>query len=457
MGDMPKHAPPTLQGLALFRRLATLRTDTLKFITDAVNEYGDVVCIKTPVGSGFLINHPDGIRHVLQDNHRNYTKDTLQYSSLAEITGRGLLTSDGDMWFQQRRLEQPAFSRPRLAALDQIVVPSTHAMLEHWSDRAGSGELLDVDAEMMGLTLEVVGKALFSLDLRQDAGRLTHATLDALDHIVHRLRNPVSLGSYLPGPERRRFSQAVKTLDVIIADMVAARRQASDPGDDMLGMLLKARDPQSGAAMDAKLLRDEIITLLIAGHETVASALTWTWYLLAQNPDIRQQMQAEIGAVLGGRAPRSDDLPALTLPRHVFSEALRLYPPAWIITRRAMNADEIGGYVIPPNSLVILCPYTAHRHPQFWSDPERFDPSRFVEGIETGRPRYAYIPFGGGPRMCIGAPFAQLEAALILTTVTQHYRLELPPGAAVALDALVTIRPKGGLRMQANPVSGVNP
>ncbi|MEJ5202363.1 MAG: cytochrome P450 [Anaerolineales bacterium] len=440
--------PPGFKSYELLFQLNRIRRDTLGFLLDCAAKFGDLTYFEAGKQRAFLVNSADGVRRVLQDNHRAYNKDTIQYNSLAQITGRGLLTSDGDLWFRQRRLEQPAFSRARLNALDGVVVPAVQKMLQRWERYAASGEPVDVDGEMMRVTLEIVGKALFSIDLSTQAHQLTEAVLTVLDHIVYQAQNPVRLPEIFLTPRTVRFRAALSTLDMAVYEMIANRREQADPGEDMLGMLLKARDEQTGQPMSEEQVRDEVITLLIAGHETVASALTWSWYLLAQHSRVWENLRTEVGSVLQDRLPTTADLPNLPYTAQVFSEALRLYPPAWLITRKAIEDDQIGGYPIPRGALIIISPYVIHRHPAYWENPLAFDPERFNEARGKSYPRYAYIPFGGGPRLCIGSQFAQVEATLILAMVTQHYRLELPEGSQVKVDALVTLRPHGGLAMR---------
>jgi|YNPNPStandDraft_1061719.scaffolds.fasta_scaffold00037_17 cytochrome P450 len=440
--------PPGFKSYELLFQLNRIRRDTLGFLLDCAKRFGDLTYFEAGRQRAFLVNSADGVRHVLQDNHRAYTKDTIQYNALSQITGRGLLTSDGDLWFRQRRLEQPAFSRARLNALDEVIVPAVQKMLQRWEQHAVNNELVDVDGEMMRTTLEIVGKALFSIDLSTQTHQLTEAVLTVLDHIVYQVQNPVRLPEILLTPHTVRFRAALSTLDMAVYEMIAGRREQADPGEDMLGMLLRARDEQTGQPMSEEQVRDEVITLLIAGHETVASALTWSWYLLAQHPQVWEKLHAEVNSVLQDRLPTTADLPSLPYTAQVFSEALRLYPPAWLITRKAAEEDEIEGYRIPKGALIIISPYVIHRHPKYWENPLTFDPERFREAGGKSYPRYAYIPFGGGPRLCIGSQFAQVEAILILAMVTQYYRLELPRGSQVKVDALVTLRPHGGLAMR---------
>lgn len=444
---------PVITGREMLPHLARIQSDTLGFIMDTTRTAGDLVHFDLGITHAYLVNQPEAIKHILQDNHRNYSKDTIQYNALSTVTGRGLLTSDGDLWFRNRRLEQPAFARPRIMALDEVVVPAVQAMLSRWQARqAADHGLLDVDAEMMRVTLEVVGKALFGIDLSRDAASLTGAVLTCLDHIVFKARRMVVPPDWVPTPRNLRFKRALRLLDVAVYDLIDGRSRQSDPGDDLLGMLLRARDPDNGQAMSRSQLRNEVITLLIAGHETVASALTWTFYLMGKSPQVTQCLHEEVRRVLGDRPPASADLPSLVYTGQVFDEALRLYPPAWLITRKSIGADELDGQAVRAGALFIISPYAIHRQAQVWPEPERFDPSRFAPGRDAQRPRFAYIPFGGGPRLCIGNQFALNEARLILAMVAQRFRLDLPYDAQVTPDPLVTIRPHGGLPMQITRV-----
>lgn len=451
MKPTPVRRPPGPSPRELLPRISKIQQDALGFLLDISARYGDVAFLAAGSLPVFIINHPDGIKHILQDQNRRYSKETMQYNALSTITGRGLLTSDGAFWLRQRRLVQPAFTRPRMLALDRIVVPAADTMLCRWMENARSASPVDVDGEMMRLALEVVGKALFSIDLSREAGRLTDAVITALDHIIHRARNVIVPPDFLPTPRNLRFQRALRTLDQAVYRLISDRRQSGDLGEDLLGMLLQARDEETGQPMSDVQVRDEVLTMLIAGHETVASALTWTWYLLAQNPAARSRLREEISTVLGDRLPTSADLSSLPYTAQVFSEALRLYPPAWLITRRAVEADEIMGYAVPAGALMIMSPYAVHRHPGYWDDPLAFHPERFSPENETGRHRYSYIPFGGGPRLCIGSHFAAIEAHLIIAMVTRRFYLDLDPAANVQVDALVTLRPRAGMPMVLRP------
>ena len=438
--------------------LRTLRDGPHAFLLQIARQYGDIV--RYPVGplAVYLVVHPNGVKHVLQDNAKNYSKDTFQYNLLSSITGRGLLTSDGDFWLRQRRLAQPAFHRQRIAGFAGLMTAYAEAMLARWDGFAARGEPIDVAAEMMHLALQIVGKALFSIEVGSEADELAQATLVVLDHIVGRARTFGMVPQWLPTPGNLRYRKALAVLEDAVNTTIAQRRR--DPGNtaDLLAMLMAARDPDKDAGtrvpeaqrsgMTDRQLRDEMMTLLIAGHETVASALAWTWYLLATDPAAEAKLHAELAAVLGGRTPQVDDLPDLRYTQAVFEEALRLYPPAWIITRKALGDDVIGGCRVPANALVVASPYVTQRQAALWPDPEAFDPDRFNEERTAGRPRFAYYPFGGGPRLCIGDQLAMTEAKLVIATVAQRCRLIPVPGHPIAVEPGVTLRPKHGLLMR---------
>lgn len=448
----PLVVPPGPTPREMLQQIRIIQKDAPGFLSGMVEQYGRLSTFKVGSVPVYIVGHPDGVKQILQDHHHRYSKDTIQYNSLATITGQGLLTSDGSFWLRQRRLAQPAFARPRLTLLDQIVLPATQEMLDRWQQAAHSGQVIDVDKEMMLLTLVIVGKALFSIDLSREASRLTGAVLTALDHIVYRARNIVVLPDFVPTPRNLRFRRALHTLNEVVYSLVADRRTHGIEKDDLLGMLLKARDEQTGELMSDLQVRDEVMTMLIAGHETVASALTWTWFLLARHPEIRQALHHEVKVCLAGRAPSQEDLPDLSLARSVFSEALRLYPPAWVITRKAVEEDKLWDYPIPPGALMIISPYTIHRLSDFWPDPEKFNPGRFNQETEN-RHRFAYIPFGAGPRLCIGNQFASIEAQLIMAMVNQNFWLELVGEQEIQMDALVTLRPRNGLPMRVRMVT----
>jgi cytochrome P450 len=302
---------------------------------------------------------------------------------------------------------------------------------------------------MMRLALEILGKALLGVDLSRDAPELTQAVITVLDHIVAQVKSPPAMPEFIPTVSNRRFKAAMRTLDRAVLAIIESHSQDAE---DLLGLLMQAKDETGHAGMNSRQLRDEVITILIAGHETVASALTWACYLLSRNPDAARTLREELRRVLNGRPPEVEDLPALTYTRQVFDETLRLYPPAWMITRKCLSEDRVGGYRIPKNALVIIGVAAIHHNATYWPDPERFDPLRFAPEAAAGRPRYAYLPFGGGPRLCIGNNFALAEAPLILASIFQRYQLDLAPGAEVVAEALVTLRPRDGLPMRVRRI-----
>lgn len=459
---MPDHcalATPSIPGPGdrpPLGELAALRDGPHAFLLKIAQTYGPI--LRYPVGppigprlAFYLVCDPDGVKHVLQDNHKNYSKDTFQYNLLSTITGKGLLTSDGEFWLRQRRLTQPAFHKTRLHDFALRMAEITQAMLRRWEPYAARGEPLDIAAEMMHVALQVVGATLLSIEIGDQADTLAQATLIVLDHIVHRARTFGLIPEWLPIRDNRRYRAAMRVLDNAVYSTIRARPLAGNAANDLLAMLMAARDPETGAGMTEKQLRDEVITTLIAGHETVASALAWTWYLLAQNPTAEERLHDELARVLDGRPPTADDLPQLPYTRAVFEEALRLYPPAWIITRKALSDDEICGYPIPAGSLVVTSPYVTHRLPQYWDDPEAFRPERFLPAAATERHRFAFYPFGGGPRLCIGNQFAMIEAGIIIAGVAQRFALRLAANAHVEIEPGVTLRPRHGLLMTLQP------
>lgn len=444
---MSKAPGPSLQ--QLLPSLTVLRDNPLQFLQQAAQQYGDLVQFTIGPLNAFVLSRAEDIRYVLQENNRNYTKDTIQYNALADVTGKGLLTNDGDSWLQQRRRMQPAFYRQNIQSFGPLMTDSVVRKMEDWRAVCDTATTVDIDREMMELALEILGKALLGVDLRTDAPELTSAVLVALDHIVENLKSPSILPSFLPSARRQRFRKAVQRLDLAVQNIIDTYRAASaDPGtqSSLLYALLNAGD--GSAPMTDKQVRDELVTILVAGHETVASALTWTCWLLSQNPQVEQRMCQELDQVLQGRPPSVEDLPRLDTTRRVFDEALRLYPPAWLVSRKNIEQDTIRGVTIPAGSLIVISLYTTQRNPEYWSDPDVFDPDRFLPETAAARPRFAYLPFGGGPRLCIGNHFALQEAPLILAAIYQRYHLEMVSDEPVQIDALVTLRPHGGLPMR---------
>ena len=437
---------PILRGNFLLGCSRELLRDPLKVYLEATRRFGDVVRIRiTSSLSMFVVTHPHDVEHILQKDQKHYGRNVRLNKSVGLVLGEGLLTSVDEVWLRQRRLMQPAFQPRRIASLGAIMTDEARVMVERWGKIARRGQPLDVLPEMIHLTLEVVCRSLFGTDIGDKTETIGRSMKEAIAYIIYRARHPMALPESLPTPRNRRFREAMRTLDRIVFGIIESRRHADVGVDDLLSMLLQARDEQSGGEMDDRQIRDEVITFLLAGHETTAIALTWTWYLLTQHPDVEERLHAELDRVLGGRWPTAEDLPRLAYTRRVFEEALRLYPPAWNQSRIALADDEVGGYHLPAGSLVSLCQYVTHRHPDFWEEPERFDPERFTPEHSAGRPRFAYFPFGGGARQCIGNHFAMMEGQLILASVAQRYRMRLVPGHPIEPDATFTFRPRPGV------------
>ncbi len=447
--DPPKTIPgpsPRFRDLVSFLAFGSPR-DLLSFYMDAARRYGDIVHFGRGAYSSYFVVHPDYVKHVLQDKVRNYPKKNRFNDMLKPLTGEGLLTSDGEVWRQRRRLSQPAFHRQRLAGFATGMTEATQAMLARWAPLAGHGQVLDVSREMQRVTLSIVGRALFSADIGADSDEMGRAVTSIFEHFNHRLRHPLAWPESIPTPRNRRFHRAIATIDEISYRLIAEHRRADTDSGDLLSMLITARDEETGQGLNDRQIRDEVGTFLGAGHETTAVTLAWVWYLLSKHPYVEGRVQAEVDSVLGGRTPTVEDIPHLPYTRLVIQETLRLYPPAWGMSRGIVSDDTIDGYPIPAGALMVLSPYVTHRHPAFWDNPEGFEPERFTPERSAERPRYAYFPFGGGPRQCIGNEFALMEAQLIIAMVVQRYRLQLVPGQHIEPDPIFTLRPSSGVQV----------
>lgn len=407
-----------------------------RFFLQLTRDYGDIVQYRATPEPAYLLNHPDFVKHVLVSNGRNYNKETyLNKHMLQAVTGQGLLTSENPLWRKQRRLIQPFFHRNYLVNFADLMVEATHQMLARLEHCAIHNDPFDIANEMMTLTLNIVSRALFGYDLDDQAGRIGEA-----------VNTMIEIGK----PKRRRFQEMAKVLDDIVYGFIRQRRERPHGEQhDLLDMLMQVRYEDNGAAMGDRQIRDEVMSLLIAGHETTANTLSWQWYLLGQHPDVVYQLEEEVDTVLNGRTPTVSDFPKLIYSNKVIKESMRLYPSAWSISRHALADDELDGYHIPADAIVALSPYTLHRHPEFWPDPEKFDPERFTPAQEAARHRYAYIPFGAGARKCIGDQFALMESIIILPMTLQRFRLQLVPDHHIEEHALVTLRPKNGILMTA--------
>lgn len=455
-------APPTTapgpRGHWFWGTLPEFRRDRLGFLLRTARAYGGVARLGRRRPAIFLVSDPAAVKHVLQDNAENYGRNTRGVAALRETLGNGLLTTSGAPWRRNRRLAQPAFHRQRLAGFATIMAEAAAGLVARLRDAGAGGASFDVVPEFSRVALQIVGRCLFQRDLADEADQVGRALRVTLHHTMDKAQALFPLPSVLPTPANVRFHAALRTLDRLVLSLIDERRRAGGDRGDLLSMLLLARDEDGGEGLSNAQLRDEIITLLLAGHETTAMAMSWTAYLLARHPTVQRELQDEARQGLGDGAPWMDRLPRLPLARAVLEESMRLYPPAWIVTRSANAADQLGGHSIPAGAIVLVSPYVTHHDPAWWPDPERFDPACFAAPAGAAadtrpgeRPRYAYYPFGGGPHLCIGAGFAMMEATILLATIARELTLALDETHPVAVDALVTLRPRHGLWLRATP------
>jgi cytochrome P450 len=432
---------PELRGLPIVGNLLELRRDPIDLFTE-VAQHGPVVGLRFAHARYFLVNSAETAHHVLVDNNRNYVKSP-NYKGLKLVLGEGLVTSEGEFWRRQRRLSQPAFHRERIASFVEAMVDETDRMLGQWAGR----ETLDVHAEMMNLTLRIVARTLFSTAVGPEADAIREALGVAIHHANDYAEAIIKPPQWLPTPKNFRFRRSMKTLDGLVFRMIDSRRRGEGAdAQDLLAMLMAATE--DGRGMTNQQLRDEVMTLTMAGHETTANALAWTFYLLSKDPEVERRLRREVATAIGDRAPTAEDAPRLKYAAMVVQESMRLFPPVWAIERQAVEDDVVGGCRIPAKSLIALSPYLLHRHHDYWQNPEGFDPDRFAPSEVEKRPKFAYLPFGGGPRQCIGMGFAMIEAQMLLARIVQKYRLELISGHPVEPEPVVTLRPRHGVRMR---------
>ena len=445
-----RRSPPGPRGHLLWGMLPELRRNKLRLFGETVRAYGDVTRLRFLHVTTYSVQSPEGIKHVLQDNNRNYRKGEFVNGVLTLALGENLLTTDGESWLSRRRLMQPAFHRQRIAAFGAMMEQITHDTLDQWRGQP-EGEYMDMEHEMMALTLRIAGQTLFSVDLLGESQALGDAFTVLSQFIDYRLETPYPPPLFVPTAQNRRFKQAMRTIDQTVQAMIAERRRKPSEKQDLLAMLMEARDADTGEGMTDQELRHEIGLMIFAGHETTATTLTWALYELARNDEVAQKLADEVDAVLAGRPATVADLPNLPYARMIVDEALRLYPAAWNLSRQAINDDVVCGYQIPAGAQLSLSTFAVHRDPRWWSEPERFDPERFTPERAAGRPPYAYLPFGGGPRLCIGNMIALTEAPLILAAIAQRYRLRLKPDHPVEPHPLVTLRTSHGLPVRLAP------
>jgi cytochrome P450 len=435
--------PPGPRGNFLLGSAVEMGRSSMKFLTRCAREYGDIVYLRffgTPI---CLLTHPSDIEYVLVKNPSNFVK-SRDYRALKSVLGNGLLTNEGVPWQKQRKLVQPTFRHENTDRYADVMVLATTRMLDTWRD----GETRDVHQQMMALTLGIVAEALFGSDVSGHAGGVEQALAVLMNQFDGMAGLAFLLPEKLPLPSTLKFKRSVAQLDKIIYAIIHERRLARGPSKDLLEMLLRSQD-EEGSRMSDEQLRDEVMTLFLAGHETTANALSWTWYLLAQHPEIEARLFQEISEVLRGKLPAAADVARLPYTEMVVKESMRLYPPAWAVGRQAVGEFEMGGYKFPAGTNVAILQWNTQRDARFFPDPEKFDPQRWsAESLRRNAlPRFAYFPFGGGPRVCVGAGFAMMEAILLLATMAQRYRMTLVAKRKVKLLPSVTLRPRNGIQM----------
>lgn len=421
-----------------------MRREPIAFYSQLTRDFGDVARIQLGPVVLHLLHHPDHVKHVLQDHHKNYPRGKA-YDIIKPIAGDGLLTTDGEIWQQQRRMVQPAFHPQRLACLADTMVDATKDILRRWDGFAASGTVFDIHREMARLALDIASRTMFGTDIASDADLIGQAMGTVDRYMNRRVRALLPLPDKIPLPGKLRFNRAIRSLDEVVYRIIARQRTALRNKDNLIAMLLEAQEQAGETRMSDRQMRDTVITFLVAGHETTALTLGWVWYLLSRNANARKELNAELHSVLGGRVPCASDLPKLQYTKMVIQEALRLYPPAWLFARTAARPDQIGGYDIPAKSLVLLSPFLTHRHPEFWENPEGFEPERFRSELHKNRHRCAYFPFAAGPHQCIGSEFALMEIQLVVATAMQSYTLDLVSGFTVTPEAGLALRPRDGI------------
>jgi cytochrome P450 len=425
-----------------------MRNGPHTFFLRTALQHGSVAQLGRP--DRLLVAHPHGIQHVLLDNQHNYIKGKYA-ERLRLLIGNGLPVSDGAPWLHQRRLMQPAFHRQRLAGLVTTLTDTIAAMLQRWQAAIKAHRPIDMTLEMRRLAQESIVKTMFGVDLSMHEADMLGTAFTALtDYVAYRTSAWLPAPEHWRTPRNQRFRTAQQHIDRAVAGLISKRRHAGLDGSDIISMLLAARDQETGAGMSDEQVRDEVRTIFFAGYETTASAMAWAWYLLAQHPHVEQRVHHEVAEVLGGRLPDLQDLPNLAYTRMVIEEVMRLYPPGWMTWRTVLADDQIGGYHIPAGAKLVISPYVTHRLPGLWEQPEAFEPERFTPACAAQRHRYAYIPFGAGPRMCIGSNLAMMEMQLTIAMVSQACRLQLVPGRAIQPHPSITFQPGHAMRMSVH-------
>ncbi|MFN0201757.1 MAG: cytochrome P450 [Bacteroidia bacterium] len=444
MYHLPPHPPKKHW---LLGNLPYIAQDKLGYFQRQTLEIGDIFELKNPFRRAFITTNLDYIKHLLQDNHKNYTK-SFAYDKIRNLLGNGLLTSEGDFWLRQRRLAQPAFYKEKINAMAEVIVRLTQGILEDWEQQLTKNTEIDISKTTNQFALDVVSNVLFISNVQAEVELVSKTVSDGIRFVNERIDKSWLPPLWVPTPRNLRERKTIKTLNNIILQIIENRRKSDQVHTDLLSMLMEAKDEDTGESMTNQQLRDEVMTLFVAGHETTAVALTWTLYLLATHQEKAEKMHAEIDEVLAGRVPQPEDLRKMPYLRQVIEESMRLYPPAWVVGRKSVQADKLGEYDVPPNTNVIMPIYVVHRNPSIWENAEAFEPERFAAGNLKEKHRFAYFPFGGGPRLCIGNAFAMMEMQIALAMIGQRFRFQYTASKPLDAEILITMRPKQALKLK---------
>ncbi len=446
--EFPVKVVPTPKASPLFGLSKEMIEDTLGLMERLSQEHGEIVRIPLFGIDGYLVSDPELIKIVFQKTERDFVKTPKLFRRLRAALGNGLVTSGGDFWKQQRRMVNPAFHRKSLAQFETIIQRTTQEMLQNWEEKEQKGKTINIAEEMMSLTLYLVVLALFSTDIREKIEDIGVSLKEIQAYTIHLFWSPLPLPKWIPTPRNLRYLKAIKVMDEIVYGVIQERRENGNPKPDLLAMLMQTVDEESGNSMSDSQLRDEVLTMFIAGHDTTANGLAFTYNLLTQNDRVYQKLEEELASVLENRLPTFADLPKLVYTRMVFEEGMRLFPPVWTVNRCNRETFNYKGYEFPPNSVFFLSQWITHRNPRFWEKPDEFYPERFAPEESKSRPKFAYFPFGGGPRVCIGTQLALMEGQMILAMTLQKFRMSSVPGQKFTLAPQVTLSPVPGIEVK---------
>jgi cytochrome P450 len=448
-----KRLAPGPRGNFVTGNLAAFKEDPIKMIMDLQRDYGDVSRQRLGPYLMHVVTGPEAVRHVLQGNYKNYSRGKF-YENFKLFFGEGLLTTDGEYWLRHRRMAQPLFHRKVVDGCTGSATASIGAMLDRWDGRVETGEPVELVAEMMQVSLSILGRVVFNMDFSGYADVISPSVLVGLKTMMPQGNINDFIPRWAPTPYNRRVSRAQRSLRDVMQKVIAEHEVGGDGTIDLITLLQSAKDEETGQALTDEELHDEVMTIFMAGHETTGNGMAWTLYAVSEHPEVRERLEAEVDEVLDGRAPTLEDLAQLPYTKMVVEESLRVYPPIWGYTRDTVADDEIEGYSIPKGSTIFLAPYATHRHPSVWEDPETFDPERFAPGRADSYPPFSYFPFGAGSRKCIGFHLALLQMQLVTAMVSQRYRVEMVPGHPVEYGRMVALRPAHGIRVTLHPRQG---